>query len=96
MVRAVAHTGAVITSAGIVLAGVFAALGVLPLVTLGQLGLIVGVGVLLDTMLVRAVLVPAIFALVGDRIWWPSAPVAAAPVATAPTPDAAHSGRGDS
>src|SRR5699024_12711303 len=74
MVRAVAHTGAVITSAGIVLAGVFAALGVLPLVTLGQLGLIVGVGVLLDTLLVRAVLVPAIFALVGDRIWWPSAP----------------------
>ncbi|MCK0112745.1 MMPL family transporter [Ornithinimicrobium sp. F0845] len=76
MVRAVAHTGAVITSAGIVLAGVFAALGVLPLVTLGQLGLIVGVGVLLDTLLVRAVLVPAIFALVGDRIWWPSHPVA--------------------
>lgn len=75
MVRAVAHTGAVITSAGIVLAGVFAALGVLPLVTLGQLGLIVGVGVLIDTLLVRAVLVPAIFALVGDRIWWPSAPV---------------------
>ncbi|WP_228266497.1 MMPL family transporter [Ornithinimicrobium ciconiae] len=74
MVRAVAHTGAVITSAGIVLAGVFAALGVLPLVTLGQLGLIVGVGVLLDTLLVRAVLVPAIFALVGERIWWPSAP----------------------
>ncbi|WP_109471055.1 MMPL family transporter [Ornithinimicrobium cavernae] len=74
MVRAVAHTGAVITSAGIVLAGVFAALGVLPLVTLGQLGLIVGVGVLLDTLLVRAVLVPAVFALVGERIWWPSTP----------------------
>lgn len=72
MVEAVAHTGAVITSAGIVLAAVFAALGVLPLVTLGQLGLIVGVGVIVDTLVVRTVIVPAIFALVGDRIWWPS------------------------
>lgn len=71
MVEAVAHTGSVITSAGIVLAAVFAALGVLPLVTLGQLGLIVGIGVLVDTLVVRTVIVPAIFALVGDRIWWP-------------------------
>lgn len=73
MVEAVAHTGGVITSAGIVLAAVFAALGVLPLVTLGQLGLIVGLGVVVDTLVVRTVIVPAIFALVGDRIWWPSA-----------------------
>lgn len=72
MVEAIAHTGGVITSAGIVLAAVFAALGVLPLVTLGQLGLIVGVGVIVDTLVVRTVIVPAIFALVGDRIWWPS------------------------
>ena len=71
MVVAVAHTGSVITSAGIVLAAVFAALGVLPLVTLGQLGLIVGVGVIVDTLVVRTVIVPAIFALVGDHIWWP-------------------------
>lgn len=71
-VDAVAHTGGVITSAGIVLAGVFAALGVLPLVTLGQLGLIVGVGVVVDTLLVRTVIVPALFALIGDRMWWPS------------------------
>jgi len=71
MVQAVAHTGGVITSAGIVLAAVFAALGVLPLVTLGQLGLIVGVGVIVDTLVVRTVIVPAIFALVGERIWWP-------------------------
>lgn len=71
MVEAVAHTGAVITSAGIVLAGVFAALGLLPLVTLGQLGLIVGAGVLVDTLLVRTVIVPALFGLFGDRIWWP-------------------------
>lgn len=71
MVEAVAHTGSVITSAGIVLAAVFAALGVLPLVTLGQLGLIVSVGVLVDTLVVRTVIVPAIFSLAGDRIWWP-------------------------
>ena len=74
MVEAVAHTGSVITSAGLVLAAVFAALGVLPLVTLGQLGLIVGVGVLVDTLVVRTVIVPAIFTLVGDRIWWPGGP----------------------
>ncbi|PKI90878.1 hypothetical protein CW368_09460 [Actinomycetales bacterium SN12] len=74
IVEAVTHTGGVITSAGIVLAAVFAALGVLPLVTLGQLGLIVGVGVIVDTLVVRTVIVPAIFALVGDRIWWPSRP----------------------
>ena len=74
MVEAVAHTGGVITSAGVVLAAVFAALGVLPLVTLGQLGLIVGVGVIVDTLVVRTVIVPALFALVGDRIWWPGRP----------------------
>ncbi|MGO1225900.1 MAG: MMPL family transporter [Brachybacterium sp.] len=76
MVRAVGSTGVVITSAGVVLAAVFAALGVLPLVVLGQLGLIVGLGVLLDTLLVRTVLVPALFALIGDRMWWPSRPAA--------------------
>lgn len=69
--RAVTRTGAVITSAGVVLAAVFAALGVLPLVVLGQLGLVVGLGVLLDTLLVRTVVVPAATALVGDRFWWP-------------------------
>ncbi|MGO1385777.1 MAG: MMPL family transporter [Arachnia sp.] len=71
MVNAVAHTGGVITSAGIVLAGVFAALGVLPLVTLGQLGLIVGLGVLVDTLVVRTIIVPALFGILGDKIWWP-------------------------
>ncbi|TQL42872.1 RND superfamily putative drug exporter [Leucobacter komagatae] len=76
MVEAVAHTGSVITSAGVVLAAVFAALGVLPLVTLGQLGLIVGVGVLVDTLVVRTVIVPALFTLVGDRIWLPGKPAA--------------------
>ena len=71
MIEAVAGTGGVITSAGIVLAAVFAALGVLPLVTLGQIGLIVGLGVIVDTFVVRTIMVPAIFSLVGDRIWWP-------------------------
>ncbi|NLJ54754.1 MAG: MMPL family transporter [Intrasporangiaceae bacterium] len=72
LVRAVGATGSVITSAGVVLAGVFAALGVLPLITLAQIGLIVGVGVLIDTFLVRTVVVPAIIAIIGDRFWWPA------------------------
>ncbi|MGO1385586.1 MAG: MMPL family transporter [Arachnia sp.] len=71
MINAVTHTGSVITSAGIVLAAVFAALGVLPLVTLGQLGLIVGLGVVVDTLVVRTIIVPALFGLLGDRMWWP-------------------------
>ena len=86
MVEAVAHTGGVITSAGIVLAGVFAALGMLPLMVLGQLGLIVGVGVLVDTLVVRTVIVPAIFGLVGDRIWWPSRLRAPRPESTPTAP----------
>lgn len=71
MVRAVASTGAVITSAGVVLAAVFCVLGVLPLITLTQLGIVVGIGILLDTFVVRTVAVPALFAILGDRIWWP-------------------------
>lgn len=71
VVEAVGHTGTVITSAGMVLAGTFAALGVLPLTTLAQLGLVVGLGVLVDTLLVRTLVVPAVVALVGDRMWWP-------------------------
>ncbi|MDO5627904.1 MAG: MMPL family transporter [Mobilicoccus sp.] len=69
IVRAVSSTGIVITSAGVVLAAVFAALGVLPLVVLTQLGLIVGIGVLIDTLFVRTVLTPSLFALLGDRMW---------------------------
>ncbi|MFF2555320.1 MMPL family transporter [Nocardia sp. NPDC058058] len=71
MVRAVSSTGAVITSAGVVLAAVFCVLGVLPLITLTQLGIVVGIGILLDTFVVRTVAVPALFAILGDRIWWP-------------------------
>ncbi|MBS3179716.1 MULTISPECIES: MMPL family transporter [unclassified Pseudoclavibacter] len=72
MIRSLSATGGVITSAGILLAAVFAALGVLPLITLTQIGIIVCVGVLLDTLLVRTVIVPALAFLTGDRFWWPS------------------------
>lgn len=72
IVRAVSATGAVITSAGIVLAAVFCVLGVLPLIALTQLGIIVGLGILLDTFVVRTVVVPALFTLIGPRIWWPA------------------------
>lgn len=71
IVRAVSATGAVITSAGVVLAAVFCVLGVLPLIVLTQLGIIVGLGILLDTFLVRTVIIPALFTLIGPRIWWP-------------------------
>ena len=89
MVVALAATGAVITSAGVLLAAVFAVLGVLPVVTLTQIGVIVGIGVLLDTLLVRTVLVPALATLLGDRFWWPSRPAARVPAAEAPEPVAA-------
>ncbi|WP_253900575.1 MMPL family transporter [Mycobacterium asiaticum] len=72
MTRAVSATGGVITSAGIVLAAVFCVLGVLPLIVMTQLGIIVGLGILLDTFVVRTLVIPSLFALIGDRIWWPS------------------------
>ncbi|MFI6264125.1 MMPL family transporter [Micromonospora sp. NPDC051006] len=71
VLTALAVTGGVITSAGILLAAVFAVLGVLPLVTLTEIGVIVGLGVLLDTLLVRTLLVPSIVLLLGRRFWWP-------------------------
>lgn len=74
MIRALAATGAVITSAGILLAAVFAVLGVLPLITLTQIGVIVCIGVLIDTLLVRTVIVPAMAFIAGDRFWWPRKP----------------------
>ncbi len=72
IVRAVSATGPVITSAGIVLAAVFCVLAVLPLIVLTQLGVIVGLGILIDTFVVRTVVVPALFTLIGPRIWWPA------------------------
>ncbi|WP_035874362.1 MMPL family transporter [Cryobacterium sp. MLB-32] len=74
MVRGLSSTGAVITSAGILIAAVFAVLGVLPVVALTQIGVIVCIGVLLDTLVVRTVLVPALVFITGDRFWWPSRP----------------------
>jgi RND superfamily putative drug exporter len=73
MLRGLAVTGSVITSAGIVLAGTFSVLAVLPLVFLTELGFAIAFGVLLDTFLVRSVLVPAIVFVMDRRIWWPSA-----------------------
>jgi putative drug exporter of the RND superfamily len=73
MLRALAVTGGVITSAGIVLAGTFSVLAVLPLTFLTELGFVVAFGVLLDTFLVRSILVPSIALGLGDRFWWPSA-----------------------
>ena len=72
MLRGIAVTGGVITSAGIVLAGTFSVLGVLPLVFLTQIGFVVAFGVLLDTFIVRSVLVPALTFEIGPKIWLPS------------------------
>ncbi|MGY1771822.1 MMPL family transporter [Blastococcus sp. SYSU D00813] len=71
VLRALTVTGGVITSAGLVLAATFGALTVLPLVLLIQLGFLVGSGVLLDTFVVRTLMVPAAVRLLGDRVWWP-------------------------
>ncbi|MEV0125432.1 MMPL family transporter [Streptomyces sp. NPDC050703] len=81
-----AATGAVITSAGLVLAGTFAALGTLPLVAFAEIGFAVALGVLIDTFVVRSVLVTALFLDVGPKVWWPHA------LARRPEPDGAGSG----
>lgn len=65
-------TGGVITSAGLVLASTFAVLGSIPLVFLAELGTAVALGVILDTMIVRPVLVTALNLDLGSKIWWPS------------------------
>ena len=66
-----ARTGTVITSAGLILAGTFGALVTSPLQLLFQVGLAVALGVLIDTFVVRSLLVPAITAFIGERAWWP-------------------------
>ena len=83
IVRAVLATGAVITSAGIVLAAVFCVLGVLPLIVLTQLGIIISLGILLDLFVVRTVVIPALFTLIGPRIGGP-------PSSTSQQQDADH------
>jgi RND superfamily putative drug exporter len=72
VIKGVAVTGGVITSAGIVLAATFAVLGLIPLVPLAELGFAVAFGVLLDTIIVRSILVPALVHEIGPKIWWPS------------------------
>ena len=71
VVTGLATTGAVITSAGLVLAGTFAALGTLPMVGFAEIGFAVALGVLLDTFVVRSVLVTSLFLDVGKKVWWP-------------------------
>src|SRR5699024_9419884 len=73
IVRGLSVTGGVITSAGLVLAATFAALGVIPILFLAQIAFIVAFGVLLDTFVVRTLLVPALALDLGKVIWWPSA-----------------------
>jgi len=72
VLRGLAVTGGVITSAGVVLAATFSVLGVLPLVFLAEIGFAVAFGVLLDTIVVRSLLVPALVYEVGRPVWWPS------------------------
>ena len=67
-----AATGGVITSAGFVLAGTFAVMGTLPLTTFTEIGFTVAFGVLLDTIIVRSVLVTALNLELGERLWWPA------------------------
>jgi putative drug exporter of the RND superfamily len=71
VLHALTVTGGVITSAGLVLAATFASLSVLPLVPTLQTGIVVAVGVLLDTLVVRSLLVPAVAVDLGARVWWP-------------------------
>ncbi|MFS0717969.1 MMPL family transporter [Arthrobacter sp. 1P04PC] len=98
ILRGLGVTGGVITSAGVVLAATFAALGVIPIMFLVQLAFIVAFGVLLDTVLVRSLLVPALAYDLGHRIWWPSklgraeTDRAARAQVTQPEPEAAEAG----
>ena len=80
---ALVTTGGVVTGAGLILAGTFATLTLLPLEELIQVGATVAVGVLLDTFVVRALLIPAIAYRLGERTWWPSRPAAGAAAAAA-------------
>ncbi|WP_329089868.1 MMPL family transporter [Actinomadura citrea] len=72
VLRGLTATGGVITSAGVVLAATFAALVVIPLSFLAQIAFIVAFGVLLDTLVVRSLLVPALVRMIGPKVWWPT------------------------
>ena len=72
VLRALSATGPVITSAGLILAGTFSVLMTLPITFTFNIGFMVAVGILLDTFIVRTIMVPAAVELLGDRVWWPS------------------------
>jgi putative drug exporter of the RND superfamily len=72
MLRAIAATGPVITSAGVILAGTFSVLMTLPVTFTFDLGFMVALGIILDTFIVRTIMVPAAVEVIGDKIWWPS------------------------
>jgi RND superfamily putative drug exporter len=74
VLRALAATGPVITSAGLILAGTFSVLMTLPVTFAFNIGFMVAVGILLDTFIVRTIMLPAAVEIIGDQIWWPSGP----------------------
>ena len=98
MLRALPATGPVITSAGVILTGTFSVLMTLPVTFSFNLGFLVAVGILLDTFVVRTIMVPAAVELLGDRIWWPSGPGGGAhalgeqPAPEEPAPEPAAAG----
>jgi RND superfamily putative drug exporter len=99
VLRALVATGPVITSAGIILAGTFAVLMTLPLDILLEIGFAVALGVLIDTFIVRTLMVPSIVELVGDASWWPSKlshPTGAHPTPMGRSPRVAAIPEGDS
>jgi RND superfamily putative drug exporter len=95
VLKGLSVTGGVITSAGVVLAATFAALGVVPILFLAQIAFIVAFGVLLDTLVVRSLLVPALSYQLGPRIWWPSRLWHTPDHADRATADMLHVGRED-
>jgi RND superfamily putative drug exporter len=73
VLRGLGLTGGVITAAGLIMAGCFGALTLFPIVAVTEVASAIVIGVLVDTLLVRTVLVPAALLTIGDRVWWPSA-----------------------
>jgi RND superfamily putative drug exporter len=88
VLRALTATGPVITSAGVILAGTFSVLMTLPVTFVFNIGFMVAVGILLDTFIVRTMMVPAAVELIGDRIWWPSSPTGGRPALREEAPSA--------
>jgi uncharacterized membrane protein YdfJ with MMPL/SSD domain len=90
---ALSATGGVITSAGLVLAGTFSVLATLPLTAFAEIGFTVALGVLLDTLIVRSILVTALNLDLGPRIWWPNKHAKTADIPAAEAPQPALTGR---